>query len=72
MSEIPTENRPRSGRRPRLVYVASSFPWGRNDIFFGPEVRELVSQGVDVLAVPMRPRGPLTTADAAGLAVRKP
>ena len=59
-------------RRPRLVYVASSFPWGRNDTFFGPEVRELVKQGVEVLAVPLRPRGPLTTADAAGLAVRKP
>jgi colanic acid/amylovoran biosynthesis glycosyltransferase len=59
-------------RRPRLVYVASSFPWGRNDTFFGPEVRELVRQGVDVLVVPMRPRGPLTTADAAPFALRKP
>jgi glycosyltransferase involved in cell wall biosynthesis len=63
---------PDAERRPRLVYVASSFPWGRNDTFFGPEVRELVRQGVDVLAVPMRPRGPLTTADAAPLAVRRP
>jgi glycosyltransferase involved in cell wall biosynthesis len=56
----------------RLVYVASSFPWGRNDTFFAPEVRELVQQGVEVLAVPMRPRGPLTTPDAAGSAIRKP
>lgn len=58
--------------RSRLVYVASSFPWGRNDTFFAPEVRELVRQGVEVLVVPMRPRGPLTTADAAPLAIRKP
>lgn len=57
---------------PRLVYVTSSFPWGRNDTFFAPEVRELARQGVDVLAVPMRPRGPLTTPDAAASAIRKP
>lgn len=57
---------------PRLLYVASSFPYGQNDTFFGPEVRELVRQGVDVLAVPMRPRGPLTTPDAASRTVRKP
>ena len=56
----------------RLLYIASSFPWGRNDTFFAPEVRELVRQGVDVLVVPMRPRGPLTTSDAADRAVRKP
>jgi len=56
----------------RLVYVASSFPWGRNDTFFAPEVRELVRQGVEVLAVPIRPRGPLTTPDAADSAIRKP
>lgn len=56
----------------RLVYVASSFPWGRNDTFFAPEVRELVRQGVEVLAVPMRPREPLTTPDAADSAIRKP
>lgn len=41
-------------------------------MFFAPEVRELVRQGVEVLVVPMRPRGPLTTADAADRAVRKP
>lgn len=58
--------------RPRLLYVASSFPYGQNDTFFGPEVRELVRQGVDVLAVPVRPRGPLTTPDAESLTVRKP
>jgi glycosyltransferase involved in cell wall biosynthesis len=72
MRERSTQEHAPPGRRPRLVYVASSFPWGRNDTFFGPEVRELVRQGVDVLAVPMRPRGELTTTDAAGLAVRKP
>src|SRR5437588_7104937 len=59
-------------KRPRLVYLASSFPYGRNDVFFGPEVRELRRQGVDVLAVPVRPRGALTNADAAALAVPKP
>jgi colanic acid/amylovoran biosynthesis glycosyltransferase len=56
----------------RLVYVASSFPWGRNDTFFAPEVRELRRQGVEILAVPMRPRGPLTTPDAAASAIHKP
>ncbi len=57
---------------PRLLYVASSFPYGQNDTFFGPEVRELVRQGVEVLAVPVRPRGALTTADAQSLTVRRP
>jgi glycosyltransferase involved in cell wall biosynthesis len=57
-------------RRPRLLYVASSFPYGQNDTFFGPEVRELVRQGVDVRAVPVRPRGALTTPDAESLTVR--
>jgi glycosyltransferase involved in cell wall biosynthesis len=41
-------------------------------VFFGPEVRELRRQGVDVLVVPIRPRGALTTADAGDVAVRKP
>ncbi len=57
---------------PRLVYVASSFPYGENDTFFGAEVRELVRQGVDVLVVPVRPRGAVTTPDAAPLALRRP
>ncbi|MGZ4335180.1 MAG: glycosyltransferase [Gaiellaceae bacterium] len=58
--------------RPKLLYLASSFPYGKNDTFFGPEVRELVRQGVDVRAIPVRPRGELTTADAAPLTLRKP
>ena len=58
--------------RPRLLYLASSFPFGKNDVFFAPEVRELVRQGVDVRAVPMRPRGPLTTPDAEPLTLRRP
>jgi glycosyltransferase involved in cell wall biosynthesis len=58
--------------RPRLLYLTSSFPYGVNDRFFAPEVRELVRQGVEVLAVPIRPRGPLTTEDAESLAVRRP
>jgi glycosyltransferase involved in cell wall biosynthesis len=59
-------------RRPRLLYVASSFPYGQNDTFFAPEVRELVRQGVDVLAVPVRPRGALTTPDAESLTEARP
>ena len=58
--------------RPRLLYLASSFPYGKNDTFFAPEVRELVRQGVDILVVPVRPRGDLTTADAEPLALRRP
>jgi colanic acid/amylovoran biosynthesis glycosyltransferase len=58
--------------RPRLLYVTSSFPYGQNDTFFGPEVRELVRQGVNVLAVPVRPRGLLTTPDAESMTVHKP
>jgi len=57
---------------PRLLYVTSSFPYGLNDLFFEPEVRELVRQGVDVRPVPVRPRGPLTTPDAESLSVRRP
>lgn len=62
----------RALRRPKLLYLASSFPYGHNDTFFGPEVRELARQGVDVCVVPIRPRGPLTTDDAEPVAVRKP
>jgi glycosyltransferase involved in cell wall biosynthesis len=57
---------------PSLLYVTSSFPYGVNDRFFAPEVRELVRQGVDVRAVPVRPRGPLTTEEAESLALRRP
>lgn len=57
---------------PRLLFLASSFPYGLNDRFFAPEVRELVRQGVDVLAIPVRPTGPLTTSDAESLAIRRP
>lgn len=56
----------------RLLYVTSSFPYGLNDRFFAPEVRELVRQGIDVRSVPVRPRGPLTTEDAESLTVRHP
>jgi glycosyltransferase involved in cell wall biosynthesis len=58
--------------RPRLLYLASSFPYGTNDTFFAPEVRELLRQGVDVRVVPIRPRGALTTEDAEPLALRRP
>jgi len=58
--------------QPRLLYLASSFPYGKNDTFFASEVRELVRQGVDVQAIPVRPRGELTTPDAGALAVRRP
>src|SRR5436190_23414443 len=55
----------------RLLYLSSTFPYGASDRFFAPEVRELVRQGVAVRAVPVRPRGPLTTEDAESLAVRR-
>ena len=57
---------------PKLLYVTSSFPYGLNDLFFEPEVRELVRQSVDVRPVPVRPRGPLTAADAESLSLRRP
>jgi len=57
---------------PKLLFVASSFPYGLNDLFFEPEVRELVRQGVDVRCVPVRPRGPLTTPDAESRSLRRP
>ena len=57
---------------PRLLYLTSSFPYGVNDLFFEPEVRELVRQGVDVRPVPIRPRGALTAADAESLSLRRP
>ena len=67
-----TDSEVGAARQPRLLFLASSFPYGRNDTFFASEVRELVRQGVDVLAIPIRPRGPLTTLDAEPLTLRKP
>jgi glycosyltransferase involved in cell wall biosynthesis len=55
----------------RLLYVTSSFPYGLNDRFFAPEVQELLRQGVDVMSVPVRPRGPLTTPDAESLTQKR-
>jgi glycosyltransferase involved in cell wall biosynthesis len=57
---------------PRLLYLTSSFPYGLNDLFFEPEVRELVRQGVDVRPVPIRPRGPLTAPDAESISLKRP
>lgn len=57
---------------PKLLYLTSSFPYGLNDLFFEPEVRELARQGVDVRPVPIRPRGPLTAADAESLSLKRP
>jgi colanic acid/amylovoran biosynthesis glycosyltransferase len=57
---------------PKLLYVASSFPYGKNDTFFGPEFGELVKLGVDVCAIPVRPRGDLTTPAAGARAIRRP
>jgi colanic acid/amylovoran biosynthesis glycosyltransferase len=57
---------------PRLLYVTSSFPYGLNDRFFAPEFRELLRQGVHVMSVPVRPRGPLTTPDAESLSQKRP
>lgn len=57
---------------PRLLYLTSSFPYGLSDLFFEPEVRELVRQGVDVRPVPIRPRGPLTAPDAESRSFKRP
>jgi glycosyltransferase involved in cell wall biosynthesis len=55
-----------------LLYLASSFPYGKNDTFFGPEFGELLRQGVDARAIPVRPRGPVTTPEAEPFAIRRP
>ena len=62
----------RRATAPRLLYLTSSFPYGLSDLFFEPEVRELVRQGVDVRPVPIRPRGPLTAKEAEARSVRRP
>jgi glycosyltransferase involved in cell wall biosynthesis len=74
LSRVGADNRQAlsPASKPRLLYLASSFPYGKNDTFFAPEVRELVRQGVDVRAVPVRPRGPLTTPDAEPLTLQRP
>jgi len=58
--------------QPRLLYLASTFPYGKNDTFFASEVRELARQGVDVQVIPVRPRGDLTAPDAETLTIRRP
>ena len=56
----------------RLLYLASSFPYGMGDVFFGPEMRELLHQGVDVRAVPIRPLETLTEEEAVPHTLRRP
>ena len=56
----------------RLLFLASSFPFGTNDTFFGPEARELVRQGTHLLVVPVRPRGDQTTENGGWTTIRKP
>jgi colanic acid/amylovoran biosynthesis glycosyltransferase len=58
--------------RPRLLFLASSFPYGKNDTFFAPEARELVRQGTDLVVVPVRPRGELTTENGGWTTIRRP
>jgi len=57
---------------PRLLYVGSSFPFGKNDTFFAAEFAGLRRLGIDVRAIPVRPRGELTTVAAGDVAVRRP
>jgi glycosyltransferase involved in cell wall biosynthesis len=59
-------------RRPRLLYVSSSFPCGMGDVFFEPEAFALRAAGVDVIAVPVRPRGEVTAPDALAWTIRRP
>jgi colanic acid/amylovoran biosynthesis glycosyltransferase len=48
----------------KLIYVTSMLPFGPNEAFFIPEVRELRAKGCDVVVVPMWPRGPVVHSDA--------
>lgn len=41
----------------RIVYIASSLPYGPGEAFIIPEIEELKRQGHEVLLVPMYPRG---------------
>jgi colanic acid/amylovoran biosynthesis glycosyltransferase len=41
----------------RIAYVTSMLPYGSQEAYFIPELRELRATGHDVLVVPMRPRG---------------
>src|SRR5512140_655386 len=43
--------------RMRIAYVTSMLPFGSQEAYFIPELRELRAAGHDVLVVPMRPRG---------------
>lgn len=42
----------------RLLYVTSTLPLGSGEAFLYPEIEEILRQGVEVLVVPMHPRGP--------------
>ena len=54
----------------RLVYVTSSYPYGRGEGFLTAELRELERQGHDVTIVPTFARGPLVHEDARALVHR--
>jgi colanic acid/amylovoran biosynthesis glycosyltransferase len=51
----------------RIVYVTVSFPFGTQETFLIPELRELQAQGHQVLIAPLRPERGLIHADAAEL-----
>ena len=48
----------------RLVYVTSSFPYGRGEGFLVAELQELRRQGNEVMIVPTLARGPIVHDDA--------
>jgi colanic acid/amylovoran biosynthesis glycosyltransferase len=48
----------------RFVYVTTMLPYGAKEAFFIPEIRELRTQGHEVVVVPMRKPGPVQHDDA--------
>jgi len=59
----------------KLMYITSTLPYGGMEAFFIPEIHRLTSAGVDVVLLPMWPRGGVMHLDAADLVhhtVREP
>jgi glycosyltransferase involved in cell wall biosynthesis len=48
----------------KIVYLTASFPFGKGEAFFIPEIEELRAQGNELVLVPLHPRGPLLHQDA--------
>jgi colanic acid/amylovoran biosynthesis glycosyltransferase len=43
----------------RVVYVTSSFPYGNGESFVSTEVKSLIKENIDIIVVPVYPRGKL-------------